>query len=141
MIYRRYRRSLLVGPAASSMMVSGRSCRSARPKRRPSCPTVSKAISAAVIRQRRQQLNLTQAEVADKLGVTADCITLAELGYRRLDLDRMQALADALNLNRRQLCRAGSPGARFQNSTGRLFQAARPLDQHQTNVLYIEDML
>ena len=57
------------------------------------------------IRQRRQQLNLTQAEVADELGVTADCVTLVELGYRRLDLDRIPALAGALNLNRRQLCR------------------------------------
>ena len=58
-----------------------------------------------LIRHRRQELNLTQAEVADKLGVTADCITLAELGYRRLDLDRIPILADALKLNRRQLCR------------------------------------
>ena len=58
-----------------------------------------------LIRHRRQQLNLTQAEVADKLGVTADCVTLVELGYRRLDLDRIPVLADALNLNRRQLCR------------------------------------
>ena len=58
-----------------------------------------------LIRHRRQELNLTQAEVADKLGVTADCITLVELGYRRLDLNRIPALADALKLNRRQLCR------------------------------------
>jgi transcriptional regulator with XRE-family HTH domain len=57
------------------------------------------------IRQRRQQLNLTQAEVANRLGVTADCVTLVELGYRRFDLDRIPVLADALNLNRRQLCR------------------------------------
>jgi transcriptional regulator with XRE-family HTH domain len=58
-----------------------------------------------LIRHRRQELNLTQAEVANKLGVTADCVTLVELGYRRLDLDRIPVLADALNLNRRQLCR------------------------------------
>ncbi len=58
-----------------------------------------------LIRHRREELNLTQAEVATKLGVTADCITLVELGYRRLDLDRIPALADAVRLNRRQLCR------------------------------------
>jgi len=58
-----------------------------------------------LIRHRREELNLTQAEVATKVGVTSDAITLVELGYRRLDLDRIPALADALKLNRRQLCR------------------------------------
>jgi len=58
-----------------------------------------------LIRHRRQQLDLTQQEVAGKIGVTSDCITLVELGYRRLDLDRIPVLADALKLNRRQLCR------------------------------------
>ena len=58
-----------------------------------------------LIRHRREQLDLTQQEVAGKIGVTSDCITLVELGYRRLDLDRIPALANALKLNRRRLCR------------------------------------
>ena len=58
-----------------------------------------------LIRHRREELNLTQQQVAEKMGVTSDAITLVELGYRRLDLDRIPALADALKLNRRQLCR------------------------------------
>ena len=58
-----------------------------------------------LIRHRREELDLTQSEVAEKVGVTPDCITLFELGYRRPDLDRIPALADALKLNRRQLCR------------------------------------
>jgi transcriptional regulator with XRE-family HTH domain len=58
-----------------------------------------------LIRHRRQELNLTQAEIAEKLGVTSDCITLVELGHRRLDLDRIPQLANALKLNRRELCR------------------------------------
>jgi transcriptional regulator with XRE-family HTH domain len=58
-----------------------------------------------LIRHRREELSLTQAEVAGKIGVTADCITLVELGYRRLDLDRIPTLADALKLDRRHLCR------------------------------------
>ena len=58
-----------------------------------------------LIRRRREELNLTQAEVAEQVGLTTDAITLVELGYRRLDLDRIPALADALQLNRRQLCR------------------------------------
>ena len=32
-----------------------------------------------LIRHRRQQLDLTQQEVASKIGVTSDCITLVEL--------------------------------------------------------------
>jgi transcriptional regulator with XRE-family HTH domain len=58
-----------------------------------------------LIRHRREDLTLTQAEVAEQIGVTPDCVTLVELGYRRFDLDRIPALADALKLNRRQLCR------------------------------------
>ena len=58
-----------------------------------------------LIRCRREELNLTQAEVAEQVGLTTDAITLVELGYRRLDLDRIPALADALQLNRRKLCR------------------------------------
>ena len=58
-----------------------------------------------LIRRRREELNMTQSEVARQVGLTTDAITLVELGYRRLDLDRIPALADALKLNRRQLCR------------------------------------
>jgi transcriptional regulator with XRE-family HTH domain len=58
-----------------------------------------------LIRRRREELNLSRAEVAEQIGVTTDAITLIELGYRRLDLDRIPALADALELNRRHLCR------------------------------------
>jgi transcriptional regulator with XRE-family HTH domain len=50
------------------------------------------------IRSRRHQLNLTQQEVADALGVTSDFIGLVELGYRRLDLDKIPQLADVLNV-------------------------------------------
>ena len=58
-----------------------------------------------LIRQRREELNLTQAEVAVKIGLTTDAITMVELGYRRLDLNRIPALAGALKLNRRELSR------------------------------------
>lgn len=62
-------------------------------------------VFSRLIRRRREELNLTQAEVAEKIGLTTDAITLVELGYRRLDLDHIPALAEALRLNRRQLCR------------------------------------
>jgi len=57
------------------------------------------------IRRRRRELSLTQQEVATRVGVTADHITLVEGGYRRLDLDRIPDLADALRLDRTELCR------------------------------------
>ena len=74
-----------------------------------------------LIRHRREELNLTQAEVATKLGVTADCITLVELGYRRLDLDRIPALADAVRLNRRQLSLDRCSGSHRDSSVKRPF--------------------
>jgi transcriptional regulator with XRE-family HTH domain len=56
------------------------------------------------IRQRRLQLGLTQKEVAQMIGVTADFISLLESGERRLDLDRIPRLADALDAERFDLC-------------------------------------
>lgn len=56
------------------------------------------------IRQRRLQLGLTQKEVAQILGVTADYISLLESGERRLDLDRIPRLADALDAERGNVC-------------------------------------
>jgi transcriptional regulator with XRE-family HTH domain len=55
-------------------------------------------------RQRRLQLGLTQKDVAQILGVTADYISLLESGERRLDLDRIPRLADALDAERFDLC-------------------------------------
>lgn len=56
------------------------------------------------IRQRRLQLGLTQKAVAQMIGVTADFISLLESGERRLDLDRIPRLADALDVERFDLC-------------------------------------
>lgn len=56
------------------------------------------------IRRRRLQLGLTQKAVAQIIGVTADFISLLESGERRLDLDRMPRLADALGAERGDVC-------------------------------------
>jgi transcriptional regulator with XRE-family HTH domain len=50
------------------------------------------------LRHRRQQLGLTQEELGLILGVTGDFIGLVETGRRRLDLDRIPALAEALDV-------------------------------------------
>ena len=59
---------------------------------------------SALIRSRRLQIGKTQRQVAEDIGVTSDCITLVELGYRRLGFDRIPALADALEIDRNILC-------------------------------------
>lgn len=59
---------------------------------------------SSLIRSRRLELGKTRREVADFVGVTSDYISLVELGYRRLDLDRIPTLADALEIDRNILC-------------------------------------
>ncbi len=57
------------------------------------------------IRSRRLELGLTQRFVADRIGLaTPDFVSLVEQGRRRLDLDRVPALATALGLEPRTLC-------------------------------------
>ncbi len=56
------------------------------------------------IRQRRLDLDKTQKQVAEVLGTTPDFVTLVEAGERRIDLDRVPLLADALEVDRTDLC-------------------------------------
>lgn len=56
------------------------------------------------IRKRRQQLNKTQAEVARACGLSEESITLVEGGHRRLGLERVPRLAEALQVDAAQLC-------------------------------------
>lgn len=50
------------------------------------------------IRARREELNLTQVDIARAVGVTSgDFISLVEKGIRKLDLDRIPRLAEVLN--------------------------------------------
>lgn len=78
------------------------------------------------IRRRREELGKTQLQVAEAVGVTSDCITLVEGGRRRLDLDRIPRLADALEMDRKDLCRqallARSPQFYSELFSGELVQ-------------------
>ncbi len=56
------------------------------------------------LRQRREELCLTQAEIAEVLRVTPESITQWECGRRRMALDKIPMLADALDLDQKQLC-------------------------------------
>lgn len=57
-----------------------------------------------VIRDRRQQKNMTQAEVAKSVGVSSpEFIGMVEAGTRRIDLDKVPTLAGILDLDRKDL--------------------------------------
>lgn len=56
------------------------------------------------LRQRRQELDKTQAEIAQACGLTEMSITLVEGGRRRLALERVPRLAVALQVDSPELC-------------------------------------
>jgi len=57
------------------------------------------------VRTRRRELGMTQRQVAQAVGVTPEAITLIEAGRRQPELERVPALADALETDRQTLCR------------------------------------
>jgi transcriptional regulator with XRE-family HTH domain len=68
-------------------------------------PTTFAGRLSDLIRNRRQELKLTQQQVADVLGVTADFMSLVESGQRRLNLDHVALLAHALAIDPPYICR------------------------------------
>ncbi len=56
------------------------------------------------LRRRRDELELTQAEIAQACGLTEMSITLVEAGRRRLSLERVPRLAAALQVPPAELC-------------------------------------
>lgn len=56
------------------------------------------------LRRRRQELAKTQAEIAAACGLTEMSITLVEGGRRRLALERVPRLAEALQVPPAELC-------------------------------------
>ena len=56
------------------------------------------------IRHRREELRLTHQQLADLIQVSPGFVSLVESGHRRLDLDRIPQLADALETDRTYLC-------------------------------------
>lgn len=58
---------------------------------------------ADVLRRRRLELDLRQADVARACGVTPEAICLIECGKRLPDFDRLPLLAEALSLDLKEL--------------------------------------
>ena len=57
-----------------------------------------------LLRRRRLELGLLQAEVAEELHVSAEAITMWESGRRRMDLAKLPRLAAALEIDPKELC-------------------------------------
>ena len=57
-----------------------------------------------LLRRRRQELSLLQADVAEALHVSPECITMWETGRRRMELSKLPRLAAALQIDAKELC-------------------------------------
>lgn len=58
-----------------------------------------------IIREKRKELGRSQADVARAIGIESpEFISMVELGVRRIDLNRVPALARALELDATKLC-------------------------------------
>jgi transcriptional regulator with XRE-family HTH domain len=57
-----------------------------------------------LLRNRRQELSLLQAQVAETLHVTPECIGQWESGRRRMELSKIPRIAEALQMDAKALC-------------------------------------
>jgi transcriptional regulator with XRE-family HTH domain len=57
-----------------------------------------------LVRRRRIELSLLQAQIAEELHVTPECITQWECGRRRMELSKLPRIAAALHIDAKQLC-------------------------------------
>jgi len=57
-----------------------------------------------LLRQHRLELRLTQAQIAEALHVSPECVTHWESGRRRMELSKLPGLAAALHLDPKELC-------------------------------------
>ena len=57
-----------------------------------------------LLRRRREELQLRQADIAEALSVSPECITLWEGGCRRMHLSKIPRLAEVLGMDAKELC-------------------------------------
>jgi transcriptional regulator with XRE-family HTH domain len=93
------------------------------------CTTKTKKTLGSVLRARRHALQLTQREVAAKLGVKPAHIAYLELDHRRPSLSLLGRIADVLDLDRERLILLSHPEARSFISGARKPEAVLPRDQ------------
>jgi transcriptional regulator with XRE-family HTH domain len=68
------------------------------------CRKVGEPPLHTLLRRRRQELSLLQADIAEALNVSPECVTLWECGRRRMELSKIPRLARALHIDPRALC-------------------------------------
>ncbi|AIY39447.1 Transcriptional regulator [Collimonas arenae] len=86
--------------------------------------TLSKLVGARLA-ARRKELKLTQADLAEKLGIEKESVSRLETGVISASLGRLSTLADALDLSMESLLRDVS---------------AHPSDQAASLIAAIEDL-
>lgn len=57
-----------------------------------------------LLRRRREELSLFQAQIAEALHVTPECITNWECGRRRMELSKLPRIAVVLQMDAKELC-------------------------------------
>jgi transcriptional regulator with XRE-family HTH domain len=57
-----------------------------------------------LLRRRREELFLRQAQIAEALHVSPECIGQWECGRRRMELCKLPRIAEALHLDAKELC-------------------------------------
>jgi transcriptional regulator with XRE-family HTH domain len=67
-------------------------------------PIISAVPLHIFLRRRRTELKLLQAQIAEALGVTPECVTLWEGGRRRMELSKLPRLAAVLQIDAKDLC-------------------------------------
>jgi transcriptional regulator with XRE-family HTH domain len=89
----------------------------------------TKKTLGSVLRARRHALQLTQREVAAKLGVKPAHIAYLELDHRRPSLSLLNRIAEVLDLDRERLILLSHPEARSFISSAKQPEETRPKDQ------------
>jgi transcriptional regulator with XRE-family HTH domain len=68
-------------------------------------PTTTTVVPLHILlRRRREELSLLQAQVAEALHVTPECITQWESGRRRMELSKLPRIAAVLQIDAKELC-------------------------------------
>ena len=57
-----------------------------------------------LLRRRREELSLLQAQIAEALHVSPECVTQWESGRRRMELSKLPRIAAALQLDAKVVC-------------------------------------
>jgi len=66
--------------------------------------TVTEPPLHILLRRRREELSMLQADIAAALHVSPECVTMWEAGRRRMELCKLPRIAAALQIDAKQLC-------------------------------------